>query len=192
MITRRNIIWQVPLIFLLTFPLWKIPLGKFLSPRGGYNPEFSQTKNESHNFVLDKINILQNQDGKKTADIRANKAYTGPQPNELILENVDADIIDVDGIITHIRAQQGFYNTESKELRLTNKVEITRPHDSYMLFTENLYYSEATRKISCPGNTRLLGNKAEIKGTSLEYDINKGSYKIGGRVYCTFNGFTGP
>ncbi len=192
MINRRNIVWQVPLLLLLTFPLWKVPMGKFLSPRGGYDPDFSKNKGAEHNFVLDTVNILQSQNGKKTTDIRAERAHTGKKPDEYILENVDADIIGADGLTTNITAKKGRYNTRTKKLRLIDNVVVYRPSDNYRLFTELLIYHDATRLISCPGPTRLLSNDSEIKGSSLTYDIERGAYQVGGRVYCTFRGFGNP
>lgn len=192
MITRRNLVWQLPLLLLITFPLWKIPIAKFLAPRGGYDPEFSKKQSDSHNFVLDRVYITQTQDGKKTTDINADTAFTGREPNDFILKNVDANIIGADGQTTNIKAKHGLYNTETKRLKLTTKVVVHRPSDNYKLFTELLYFYDSTQMISCPGKTRILGETAEIKGSSLEYDIEKGSYVVGGRVYCTFDGFISP
>jgi LPS export ABC transporter protein LptC len=192
MINRRNIVWQLPLLFLITFPLWKIPVGNFLAPRGGYDPEFSKKLSDKHNFVLDQVKISQTEDGKKTTDIQAKTALTGREPNDFILRQVNANLIGADGLITNVKAQHGLYNTETKRLKLTKKVVVHRPSDNYKLFTELLYYYNDTRMISCPGKTRILGETAEIKGSSLEYDIEQGSYVITGRVYCDFNGFISP
>ncbi len=192
MINRRNIVWQVPLILLLTFPLWKVPVGNFLSPKGGYDPGFSKRKHNRHNFVLENVNILQSQNGKKTTDIRAERAYSGKHPDNYSLDNVDADIIGADGLITNVKSRKGQYNTKSKKLKLTSNVVVYRPSDNFKLFTELLVYYGSTRMITCPGDTRLLGDSAEIKGTSLNYDIERGAYSVGGRVYCTFEGFGKP
>ncbi len=192
MINRRNIVWQVPLLLLITFPFWKVPVGDFLSPRGGYDPNFIQKKGDEHNFVLDKITILQTQNGKKTAEIRADTAHTGQQPDVFILSNVNADIIDAESKITNITAKKGRYNTRTKKLILINKVVVFKPSENYRLFTNRLIYHDATRLISCPGPTRLLSGDSEVKGSRLDYDIERGAYKVGGRVYCTFRGFVNP
>ena len=109
-----------------------------------------------------------------------------------VLEEVDADIIDTDGLTTHIKARHGLYNTESGELQLTGKVAVNRPHDAYALFTEELLYSDAAGKISCPGKTRLLGNTVEIRGDGFDYDMRTGAYAVEGRVYSVFQGFVAP
>ncbi len=153
---------------------------------------FQREKHDRHNFVLEQINILQSQNGKKTTDIRAERAYSGTHPDIYTLEIVDADIIGADGLTTNIKARVGQYNTQSQELKLTSDVVVYRPSDNFTLFTELLFYYGSTRMITCPGDTRLLGDSAEIKGTSLDYDIERGAYNVGGRVYCTFEGFNTP
>ncbi len=192
MINRRNIVWQIPLLLLITFPLWKVPVGSFLSPRGGYAPSLTQKKADDHNFILDKVNILQSQNGKNTAEIRASEAFTGNEPDVFILKNVDADIIDAEGIKTNVTALTGNYNTRTKRLELIKKVVVFRPSDDYRLFTDLLIYHDTTRLIHCPGPTRLLTDDSEIQGSSLDYDIERGTYKVGGRVFCVFKGFSQP
>ncbi len=192
MISPRNLLWQIPLLLLLTFPLWKIPVGNYLSPRFGNETTKSQKKDTVHNFVLDKVNLFQNQKGNKSSKIRAEHAYTGKKPNDFILEKVDTDIIGEDGMLTNVKAEQGLYNTQSRNLQLSTNVVVYRPSDNFRLFTQLLIYNDATRMITCPSDTRLLGEKAEIRGTSLEYDLERGAYTVGGRVYCNFDGFIAP
>ena len=74
---HRNTIWLVPLLFIVTFPLWSVPVGKFLSPRGSFDPGPNQQQPDTQNFNMDTVQILQNQKGKKTALIRARQSPHG-------------------------------------------------------------------------------------------------------------------
>ena len=38
----RNLLWMLPLLLLVSSPLWVPPLSDFLTPRGGYNPKLAQ------------------------------------------------------------------------------------------------------------------------------------------------------
>ena len=191
MITRRNALWLVPLLIILLFPLWKIPLASFLAPRGGYDPQFINKRSAKHDFSMTGLTILQSEGENQTAKIRASKARTSRRPNEYILNDVDADILDDKGNLTNVVAKTGNYNIDRKRLKLIDDVVVTNTTDKYILTTDLLYYDGQKLTVYCPGPTQLKGDGIVIKGSSLGYDINKGSYTVGGRVYCTLQGYNG-
>jgi len=189
---HRNTIWLIPLSIIITFPLWSIPVGNFLSPRGDFAPAPKNQTSDSHNFNMDTVKILQNQKGKKTGFIRAQKAHTGEDPNLLILEIVNADLFDEEGNITNIVAKTGKYSTTTKILTLIDDVVVNKTRDKQFLYTDLLVYDSEQRTVNCPGKTRLQGDKVEINGGSLHYDILSQTYVIDKRVHCTINGFIKP
>ncbi len=189
---HRNTIWLVPLIIIVTYPLWSVPVGNFLSPRGSVDPAPNQLHPDNQNFNMNTVQILQNQKGQKTALVRGRKAHTGVNPNVLVMEFVNADLFDAQGNITKIIANTGEYNTTSKILTLTDDVVINRIHDKQFLYTDLLKYDSEKRTVKCPGKIRLEGKNIEIDGGSLDYDVTSGSYEIGKRVHCIINGFIKP
>lgn len=189
---HRNTIWLIPLALFVTYPLWSIPVGEFLTPRGGFDPALKERKANTRTFNLDKVKILQNQDGKKTALIRAKHARTGETPDILIMENVDADLFDEDGNITNIVARTGKYGTVTKILTLIDDVVVNKTQDKQFLYTDLLHYNSEERTINCPGQTRLEGEEVTIDGGSLDYDIKSQSYVIGKRVKTVIRGFVEP
>jgi len=171
---HRNIIWLVPLGIIVTYPLWSIPVGNFLSPRSNFDP------------------ILQNQQGQKTAVIRAQRARTGEDPNLLIMELVSADLFDAAGNINTILANTGQYSTTNKMLTLSGDVVINKTVDKQFLYTDLLLYDSDQRTVNCPGKTRLEAEQAQIDGGSLHYDIKSGTYIIDKGVTCIIDGFIKP
>jgi LPS export ABC transporter protein LptC len=192
MITQRNSIWLIPLFFFLTFPIWRIPVAAFLAPRGGYDPEFASRKADEHNFVIDNADIMQIEMGQKTADIKAEKALTGKQPNDFILETVDADIFSENGERTNITARNGLYNTITRQLTLSDDVVVIREKDNFRLYTDLLNYYDETKKVICPGKTKVIGEGVEIRGGSMSYYIRNRTYNVGGRVNTIIQGFGRP
>ena len=192
MLNRRNLLWLIPLGLLVSFPAWRLPLTAFLQPRGSYDPGAGEQSQDSQNFVMDKVVIMQNQAGKTTAEIRADRALTSDKPNEFILVSVDADLYGTDDERVNIRAQKGLYNSDTRQLTLTGGVRVDRIATGQQLFSELLYYFDTSRTIKSPGATRLVGKQIEIKGGSLDYDIKSEQYSIGGRVYGTITGFEKP
>jgi len=180
----RNLLWLIPLLLLVTFPAWRLPLASFLEPRGGYDPDFGTRDQNVHNFIMEKVLIIQDQLGEKTAEVRAESAYTTDIPNEFELTTVDADLFGKDGQTVVIKANRGLYNTETRKLTLKQNVRVSREAENQYLFTELLYYNDSDQTIQSPVDTRLVGSNMEINGSSLDYDITTNQYKIGGRVHC--------
>jgi LPS export ABC transporter protein LptC len=192
MISQRNLLWLVPLALLVTFPLWRIPLASFLTPRGGYDPAYADVDTETHNFTMDTVRVQQIHSGIKSAEIRAENARTGDKPDEYVMTKVDTDIYDKEGAITNITADRGLYNIETKQLTLIDNVVINKTKDKQSLYTDLLYYDDDKRTVWCPGATRLVAEDAEINGGSLRYEIDTGQYEIGGRVRSVIEGFSRP
>ena len=192
MINQRNIIWLVPLILLVTFPVWRIPLATFLTPRGGYDPAYANLKKDVHNFTMDKVRIQQIHSGKKTAEIRADNARTAEKENEYILTKVDTDIFDKEGNLTNIIADKGMYNAVTRHLTLIDNVIVHKTADKQTLYTDLLHYDDEKRTVKCPGPTRLTAEGAEIRGSSLDFAIETSQYEVGGWVYCRLEGFSEP
>lgn len=192
MITRRNALWLVPLLLIVTFPLWKIPVGSFLAPRGGFDPHFTTRHQVSHNFVMNGITILHSDGDSQTAKIQATAARTSIHPNEYVLDDVDADIIDEKGNLTKVIAKSGEYNINHKLLKLADDVVITKEAEKYTMTTDLLFYDGRRLSINCPKDTKLQGDGMTVEGSRLWYDMIKGTYTLGGRVLCTLQGYDDP
>lgn len=191
-INQRNIIWMVPFFLIVAFPVWRIPLAAFLTPRGGYDPAYANVKKDVHNFTMDKVRIQQIHNGRKSAEIQAESARTAEKPDEYILTKVTTEVIDKEGNVTNIIADQGVYNAVTSQLTLMDNVIVQKAKDKQTLYTELLYYDDEKQTVRCPGDTRLTAEEAEIRGGSLLYQIESSRYDIGGRVKCLLEGFSEP
>ena len=186
-LNRRNLIWLVPTLLIVTFPVWRLPVGSFLAPRQSDEAAMETIDEDRHDFVMQKVVIGQNQAGRKTAEIRSWQAYTGDKPDEYVLVEVDADLYDDQGNLVNVKAESGVYNTRTKHLILNEQVVVNRIAQNQKLYTDLLHYYEDKRIISSPVATRMVADNAEINGSSLHYDVVTGQYLIGGRVYCVLD-----
>ncbi len=181
-LNRRNLVWLIPVVIIVTFPLWQIPISAFLTPRGLEESSVATGTDKEHDFVMQKVLITQNQAGEKTAEIRARQAYTSDKPDEFVLVTIDADLFDDQGDMVNIKADAGIYNTQTRHLILNKNVVVSRDSDKQQLFTDLLHYYDDKRIIDSPVATRMVAEGAEIRGSSLRYDIVTGQYLVGGRV----------
>ncbi len=188
MITRRNALWLIPLLFILTFPLWKIPVAAFLAPPIDHDSAPAAENQEQHNFSMTNLTILQSEGSRETAVIHAERGRTSRHPGEYILEGINADIINAQGNIINIVAEVGDYNINRERLKLMENVVITNTAESSTMHTDLLYYNGMKRTIFCPGPTLLEGDGLRIEGSSFSHDMHTGVYTMGGRVYCTVEG----
>ncbi len=190
---HRNAIWLIPLAFLVTFPLWSIPLGNFLTPRGGFDPDINKESADHQNFTMQTVSILQNQKGKDTAMIRAANARTNPDDLDIvILDKVHAEVFDDNGRVTLITSQKGEYSMAGRILALTKDVVLNKTQEKQFMYTDLLIYDSDQRTVSCPGKTKLKNETAEIDGGSFDYNINTQTYIFDKKVKCLISGFIEP
>jgi LPS export ABC transporter protein LptC len=189
---HRNTIWVIPLFLCLTFPFWSIPVGKFLTPRGGFDPEIKKAPSSSHDFKMDRVKITQNQGGKTTAFIIADHARTSDNPDILLMDNVDADLFDDNNAVTNVTSIKGKYNSKTELLTLTEDVVVHKTADNQYLYTELLHYDNQLRTVHCPGPTTLVGDGVSVDGGRLHYDILSQTYIIDKRVYVILQDFKNP
>jgi LPS export ABC transporter protein LptC len=185
-------VWLIPLCLLLTFPLWRIPLAAFLTPRGGYDASLAGRKLDSHTFNMEKVHITQSERGKNTMEIVAERAYTGKSDAEFEMEEVDAVITGTNGERTFITARKALFDKGTSILTLIEEVVVMRPKDKFELYTDLLIYNDKTQIAVSPGKTQVIGEKIKIRGTRLTFNALSKAYDLGGRVKCTLNNFSGP
>lgn len=192
MITRRSLVWLIPLGLFLTFPLWRPPVAAFLSPRGGYDPSLAKRKLDAHNFNMDQVIISQSKEGKKTLEVRAKKAFTGKSVDEFHLEEVDAVIFGKNDEKTYVTARRGIFNKLTNILTLIDEVVVVKPKDKSELYSDLLTYNNNTGMAYSPGKTRIIGDGFEIRGRNLHVNTLTKAYDLDGRVRCKLTGFAKP
>ncbi|CAG35492.1 LPS export ABC transporter periplasmic protein LptC [Desulfotalea psychrophila] len=182
---RRNKVWVIPLIFILTFPLWKIPVGNFLSPRGDFNPKGKKDIVQGQSFIMQKVVISQFEGDKKNTVIRAQKASTGTTSKIFTLTDIDADLYDETNNITKVRSKTALYNQGTEILTLLGDVVVTKLDKDQQLFSQKLIHNGKKKSIFCPDKTLIVSGANTIRGGSFFYNLISKDYAFGGRVYCT-------
>ena len=192
MITRRNLTWVIPLLLLLTFPLWRPPVASFLTPRGGYDASFANRKLDEHNFNMEQVHITQSENGKTTLEVQAQRASTGKTQDEFNMEEVHAVITSVSGEQTIVTAHKGVLYKKSTILTLIDEVVVIKPKDKFELYTDLLIYNDKTHIANSPGETQVIGERFEIRGNNLFFNTKTKAYDLSGRVRCKLSNFSTP
>ena len=192
MMTRRNLVWLIPLCFFITFPLWRIPVANFLTPRGGYDASLAERKLDTHRFTMENVHITQSERGKTSLEIVAERAYTGKTDDEFEMEEIDAVITGTGGEQTFIAARKGILDKQTAILTLIDEVVVMKPMQKFELYTDLLIYNDKTKIANSPGKTQIIGEKIEIRGNNLIFNTETESYDLSGRVRCKLENFSSP
>ena len=188
MINTRNLTWVIPLVIFIATPLWYRPLANFLTPKGNFDSAIQKRQANVHDFTMNSVFLIQSKQGKITAEIKAEETYTGDVKSNYIMKDVNAVLYSETGEKTVITSLKGIFYSEKEQLTLIDNVVVVKPEDNQRLYTDLLHYFDDTRVVHSPGNTRLVSDNVEVKGSSLHYDMKTGAYEITGRVYCTVKG----
>ena len=192
MITRRNLIWLLPFLLFISFPLWRIPVSAFLAPRGGYDPALANRKLDNHNFAMDNVHITQSENGQISLEIVADRVYTGTSPDEIKMTAVDAIITSASNEQTFVTAREGTLDKIKSILTLIDEVVLMKPKDKFELYSELVVYDKNSNILHSPGKTQVLGEKIDLTGKNLVFNTVTEAYDLDGRVRCKLSNFTAP
>lgn len=182
----RNILWLLPLIFWLFWPLWGGPVSRFLSPGGGSvlpggGQVAGQTAAAGGGFVMEGVLFSQMKDGALDWQIRAGQLYAGKNPNLLHLKGVEAQVFKNAARRLLITGREGEYDSKNKLLLMRDRVSV-QTANGLVVQTDRLSYDDRLRKITTRSPVEISGRNLEIRGQGLDYDLAHDSYQVSGRV----------
>lgn len=176
----RLIILLMPLVIALTIPLWWTPVADFLRPRSG--PAQTQVSpGQFQQFAMEGVSLTRSIAGRPDWQITASRLTTTERENELLLEDVDAVLRGEGGGRFQVTSEKGLYDTDRLVLTLEQRVRIQLEND-HELKTDLLHYLEKTGRVETEAPVRLQGPGLMVRGQGMTYDLDSGSYAVGGRV----------
>lgn len=179
----RNLLWLLPLLLLLTSPLWKPSLADFLRPRGGFTtPAVGLDDQQEQRFIMDQIAITMSSGGRLEWVINADEAFTRESDMDIGMVGVDATYSGGDQEKTRITSAKGRYNVNEGHLILSENVLIDKPASHQQLLTDLLHYYNHRKVVVCPDKVELRGPDFTIRAGRLEYDLATHGYDFSNRV----------
>lgn len=175
----RNLLWAVPLLLLLSWPLYGDALRFFLAPPP--LPEVEEAEVAAQPFVMKEVRLYQDVAEARQWRIDTPTLRTGDDPDELLLAAVDAVLFREEVEHLHITAQRGLYDSSGEILYLEEDVRV-READGFELTTPALEYHEREGRISSRAGVEVLVNDLWVQGRELDYDLESGRYELTGDV----------
>ena len=187
MTRRRNLLILLPLLLLVSAPLWRDGVTNFLNPRGEFDLKDKSGSVPTRLFTMEEVFMSQSTKGIKEWDIKAAKVYSEGSDSDIRLDVVDAVFYDKEKPDANISSAEAVYDEKKQILTLMDNVHLVT-RDGYELRTEVLCYLAEFQKVKTAAKVRLSGEDIDIRGKSLFYDLKTGAFRVGGRVYCDYSG----
>ncbi len=180
----RNILWILPLLLLITNPLWQPSVASFLAPRGGYNPKLAQLDQETpvQNFIMDSVVITMASNGKEEWQIDAKRASTGEHDHEIDMVAVSAKYIGTEKEPINISSRKGKYYINDRHLVLTDHAVILKPTKGQQLMSDQLDYYDATKMVVSPGRVDVQAPGLKVTAGRMDFDLSTNGYDFSNRV----------
>lgn len=176
----RNTLWLLPLLLLVSWPVWGGYLVAFLSPRGGF--ETPATDAPGKTFTMQEVLFSQLKGGAEDWKIVTDRLFSLPGSEDVMrMESIDALLFEKGAEKFHIVSGKGEYDMTKQILVLTDKVRV-EAKQGYTISAELLRYYDQQQEIRTDEKVRISTDDMDIHGTGLLYNMKTGAYRVGGRV----------
>jgi LPS export ABC transporter protein LptC len=184
---KRNSIWILPLLVILTAPLWWTKAGDLLKPRGGeasLQPA-APPDGQIRTFVMDRVVLTHIRVGGDKFTVKAAHVRSGIHAEVLEMEEIEARLTGPDGRSTVLTGGEALYDTKRQIITVLDRVRVRTPNGQLMK-TEALRYLVRFRKVKTAEDVWLGDEKLQVTGGNLLYDLIDGNFRVGGRVAVDF------
>jgi len=177
---RRNYIWLLPLLLILTGPLWWGTAGWLLGPRTSGVNVTPPAEHQLNTFVLQRVALSQARNGVDDLFVAAEQLNSGKAADEL-------EMLGVAGTMTGQERSLKFtggtakYEPGKQVLTVGEQVKM-ETSDGYRLNVEMLRCLTATRQIDSDKVFDLTGPGLKLRGHNFMYSLPTGDFQIGGRI----------
>lgn len=179
---KRNSIWLLPLLAIISGPLWWSAAGDLLKPRVSFDTPLSPPENtQMKTFVMEEVLLVQHRAGRDEFVLKAARVNSGIHEDVLELENIEAQLLDDDGRATLLTGGEAFYHIAQQIITVIDNVRVQTP-DGQEMRTEALRYLTKYRKIKTAEDVWLADEKIQVAGGNMFYDLVEGNFRVGGGV----------
>ena len=180
----RNLLWLLPLLVLISSPVWWRLTADLLKPRGDFVTRGHDAPKKNTAFTMDDVHFAQSRKGKEELRLTAKRIFSGDSDNVLQLETIQA-VTGGKEDWTHISSERGRYTIKEEILTLLGNVLVTG-HQGFEMRTQVLHFLTRLNKMNTTSRVHLTGKDTTVTGGGMSYDFKTGVIRIGGsgRVSC--------
>ena len=177
----RNLLWQLPLIFIALAPLWWGSVAEFLVVDNEKLGQSSAVQAKS-NFAMSQVKLAQAENGAEEIRLDCLRLYTETNQDVLFLEEPVAQLVGNPQKPVTIKSGSAVYETDKQILTLLEDVELVSTDT--VVTTSALRYFTKYKKVKSAAEVEVTSESMRITGTSFFYDLVSGDFRVGKRVVC--------
>lgn len=179
-IKTRNLIWQLPLLLVLSYPIWWDHAARLLSPKKEFIHSWIPAEKS---FVMEGVSFVQNRDGQAEFLMSSDKVVSRNNQTILNFDKVDAQLLDPKDRVL-VKGNEAIYDSEKQILTMLGDVQIDSDSGK-SLKTPVIRYLAKYKKIKSAAELNFTSQNMTISGNSFFYDLNNGNFRVGSRVIFT-------
>jgi LPS export ABC transporter protein LptC len=182
----KNLFWFIPLLVLLTYPLWQPYVADFLRPVADINVSVEGAGADRY-LTMEGVAFSQCNKGRQEWRINASSLYSEKEEKDLRLEDVRAVFFgeaasdDEPGKATNIRSSRARYEKAKQLLTLKDDVVVITA-SGYELRTETLFFREDLRRMSATSGVAVTGKGLSLTGREMAYELDSQYLVVDGQV----------
>jgi LPS export ABC transporter protein LptC len=179
----RNLLWLIPLLLVLGWPLYGGVVRSFLAPLEIGESEIRAARPEEpqQHFTMAGVRFFQEVAGVRQWRIDSQDLRSGDDDDQLLLDGVAAVLFRAEVVQLEIVAERGHYNAATELLELEENVRLQEV-SGFVLDTPALTYDEKQGRVSSQAGVVVTSNDLRVQGRNLDYDLADGRYIISGAV----------
>ncbi|MFU8818508.1 MAG: LPS export ABC transporter periplasmic protein LptC [Desulfurivibrio sp.] len=178
----RNLLWLIPLLLLLGWPLYGGGVRAFLAPPPLQESDLpARAEAPPQRFSMEKVRFYQDEAGVRRLRIDTPSLRTDQQSDNLLLAAIDAVMFREDREHLFVSAERGLYDTAAEVLHLEDNVQL-REAEHLRLTTPALSYHEREGRVSSRAGVEISSAEIFVRGQNFDYDLEAGSYLLTGNV----------
>ncbi len=181
----KNFLWLIPLLLLVTSPLWKPVAVRFLSPHGHHSVKISRVQTDS-SFKMTGMQLVRSDDGQKDLELHAATVNSGKEGmDNFYLSSVDLRLYDKGKNKAHVLGGEGHYDAKKQIITVIDNVTVYA-RGEYELRSDVLRYLMPYKTIKTAAAVFFQTKDTSVRGDSMSYNLSTGRYRVGGGVICDF------
>lgn len=129
---------------------------------------------EQVDLALEQLHYTQNEDGKRSWTLDADKAEYQRDNNQAILDALHLTMYDAGQFdeVT-LSAEHGLLEQEKRQVEAWGNVVVATSTDEH-LYTERLHYDDQQRQLHSAAPIRVVTPRMELTGIGLQVDLARG------------------
>ena len=179
--SSRNLLWQLPLLVLLTMPVWWGFAAEFLRFERRVLTSGEETVTS---FEMEGVVLSQSKLGVEEMVLNTKRLYSKDDQKILYFDGVEVLLLG-DGKPMEVKGGSAVYNTRQQVMTIMDDVRLVTA-DNYIMKTPVMRYLTKYKKIKSAESVEFKGERLQISGRSFMYDLDTGNFRVGSRVRCLF------